>query len=285
MKSRFTFLTACICLCTFLFIELPAQTVFQMSFSNGIYMCGKDVILSNGYYYIGGTAKTSTASDFLLIKTDNYGDTIRTLSFHANLPIEGKQILVRNGDVYLLGNCNPGTTLSKGFLAKIRDNGQVLWSRIYGGTGTFEFANALFADDTSIAITGTHTGSGPGGKDILFAQFDTAGIFISSRAYGAANEGGNSITGNREQGFYITGTTDNNDSQGDIFILNLDPNGMQAFCKTYNIVHSSSYSGQHGYSIIRTNTRGARSTGGHPRNTPVTSGERSQCWVQHHRGT
>lgn len=253
MYFRSILIPVSVCFSIFFFIHLPAQTVFQTSFSNGIFMCGKDIRLNNGNYYIGGTAKQTTTSDFLLIKTNNFGDTLWTRKFHASLPIESKQILVRNEFIYLLGNCNPGTDLSKGFIAKVKENGLVIWTKQYGGSGTYEFNSFEFANDTIIVVSGNVKGAGSGGSDILITMFDTAGIVKSSKAYGTpGNETGNSIIGNPEEGYFITGSTDRNDPQGDIFILNLAADGTPVWCKTYNIIHGTGYSGQHGYNLIKT---------------------------------
>ena len=252
MHFKSIFIQTFVCFNVFLSGQLQAQNVFQISFSNGIFMSGHDIRLSNGNYYIGGTAKQATASDFLLIKTNNLGDTLWTRKFHAGSPVECKQILVGDGFIYMLGNCNPGTVTSKGFIAKVGENGLVAWTKQYGGSGTYEFNSFELANDSLIVVSGNVTGEGAGGKDVLITMFDTSGLVKSSKAYGTpGNETGNSVTGNPEEGYFITGNTDSNDPQGDIFILNLAADWTPVWCKSYNIIYGTNYSGQHAYDLIR----------------------------------
>lgn len=233
---------------------LSGQTRFQSSFSNGIYMCGNDIRLNDGYYYIGGTAKDALSSGFLILKTDNYGDSVWSREYRAPLPLEGKRIIPRNGFIYMIGNENPTTGQSRGFLAKSTESGEILWSKTFATAGNCEFNDAILKDDSTLVITGFLTGGGSGGKDILLAVFDTSGSCIWVKAYGktgneSGNESGNAVIDISGTSFFLTGITDYNDPEGDIFILKLFSNGTPQWCRTYNIIRNG-FTGQKAYDLI-----------------------------------
>jgi hypothetical protein len=236
---------------SFLPVYAMAQTIFQTSFSNGIYMCGNDIRMKDGYYYIGGTAKDALSSGFFLMKTDNYGDSVWTKEYKASSPVEGKRIILQDDYIYMIGNYNPNKVSSKGFIAKIMTGGEVLWSKTFGTAGSCEFNDIILHDDSTLVLTGSITGTGSGGKDILVTAFDTSGTFKWAKAYGkTGNESGNAIIGTPDSGYYLTGNIDYNDPNGDIFILKLFLDGSMQWCKTYNILRNT-YSGQKTYDLIK----------------------------------
>jgi hypothetical protein len=235
---------------SFLPVKVKSQTIFQTSFSNGIYMCGNDIRIKEGYYYIGGTAKDALSSGFLLMKTDNYGDSVWTKEYKASSPVEGKRIVLQDDFIYMIGNYNPNTSSAKGFIAKIKAGGEVLWSKTFGTTGSCEFNDVILQDDSTLVLTGAVSGTGSGGKDILVTVFDTSGTFKWAQAYGkTGNESGNAIIGTPDSGFYLTGNIDYNDADGDIFILRLSRDGSFQWCRTYNIMVGT-YDGQKVYDLI-----------------------------------
>jgi hypothetical protein len=234
----------------FLTVKVEAQTKFQTSFSNGIYICGNDIRLKDGYYYIGGTAKDAVTSGFFLMKTTNYGDSVWTKEYKASAPIEGKRIILQDDFIYLIGNCNPNTTSSRGFLAKSTAGGEILWSKTFTTAGPCVFNDAILQDDSILTVTGSISGTGSGGKDILVAVIDTSGTIIWSKAYGkSGNESGNAIIKTQDSSYFITGNIDFNDLDGDLFILKLSMNGSTQWCRTYNILVDT-YDGQKVYDII-----------------------------------
>jgi hypothetical protein len=231
-------------------VIVHGQTRFQTSFSNGVYMCGNDIRMEGGYYYIGGTAKDAVSSGFLLMKTDNYGDSVWTKEYLASSPVEGRRIILQDDFIYMIGNYKPNTVYSEGFIAKIKANGEILWSKTLGSPGSCEFSDVILQDDSTLVLTGAVTGIGSGGKDILVAVFDTSGTFKWAKTYGrVANESGNAIMETPDSALFITGNIDFNDPDGDIFILKLSFGGIPQWCRTYNILVGD-YDGQKVYDII-----------------------------------
>jgi len=157
---------------------------------------------------------------------------------------------VQDDFIYLAGVYNPNTISSRGFLAKTTSAGVVVWSKTFASAGTCEFNDLILRDDTTLVLTGSVTGTGIGGKDILVARFDTSGSLRWSKAYGKpGNESGSAIIAASDAGFYVTGNIDFNDPSGDIFILELTADGTVQWCKTYNIVHSG-FSGQNAFDLV-----------------------------------
>ena len=258
MKRCPTFLPAVVCLVVLSgWLNVSGQTSFQKTYSNGEYLIGYDIGFYNGYYYITGASRTNTHSRLFLEKTNTYGDSIWNLYYNANTSLTGKKIISRNGDLYVAANSYSTTGNTKGLLARIKENGEVIWSKTFGTTDSQLFNDAVMIDDSTIAITGTITGTGAGGKDILITLIDTSGLVRWSKTFGTtANEMGNSIIKTSDTSLVIAGSTDSQDPSGDMLVMKLTMSGSFKWAKTYNIIASVSpyYSDQHATDIMESIT-------------------------------
>ncbi len=238
-------------------LNVTGQTSFQKTYSNGEYLTGYDIGFYNGYYYITGASRTNTHSRLFLEKTNIYGDSIWNLYYNTNTSLRGKKIISRNGDLYVAANSysTPGST--KGLLARIKENGDIVWSKTFGTTDSQMFNDAVMIDDSTIAVTGTVTGNGAGGKDIIVTLVDTTGNVRWSKTFGTiANEMGNSIIKTSDTSLVIAGSTDSQDPSGDMLVMKLSMSGSFKWAKTYNIIGSSwpYYSDQHATDIMESIT-------------------------------
>lgn len=220
-------------------LNVTAQTTFQKTYSNGEYLFGNDIGFYNGCYYIAGASKTNTNSRLFLEKTSVSGDSLWTFYFTAQNPIDGKKIIARNGDVYIAANSYMTSGSTKGLLVKIRENGNVIWSKTYGTNESQIFNDAIMPDDSTIVVVGTVTGTGAGQKDIIVSIFDTSGAVRWSKTYGTIkSERGNSIIITSDTCFVIAGYTDFFDPPGDMLVMKISMAGTFKWAKTYNIIHS-----------------------------------------------
>jgi hypothetical protein len=258
MKRCPTFLPAAVCLVVLSgWLNVSGQTSFQKTYSNGEYLIGYDIGFYNGYYYITGASRTNTHSRLFLEKTNTYGDSIWNLYYNTNTSLTGKKIISRNGDLYVAANSYSTTGNTKGLLARIKENGEVIWSKTFGTTDSQLFNDAVMIDDSTIAITGTITGTGAGGKDILITLIDTSGMVRWFKTFGTtANEMGNSVIKTSDTSLVIAGSTDSQDPSGDMLVMKISMSGSFKWAKTYNIISSSSpyYSNQHATDIMETMT-------------------------------
>jgi hypothetical protein len=220
-------------------LNVKAQTTFQKTFSNGEYLFGNDIGFYNGCYFIAGASKTNTNSMLFLEKTSVSGDSLWTFYFTAQNPIEGKKIIPGNGDLYVAANSYMTSGSTKGLLAKIKENGYVIWSKTFGTNESQIFNDAIMPDDSTILVVGTVTGTGAGQKDIIVSLLDTSGAVRWSRTYGTTkSERGNSIIKTSDTCFVIAGFTDFFDPSGDMLVMKISTAGTIKWAKTYNIIHS-----------------------------------------------
>jgi hypothetical protein len=218
---------------------VTAQTTFQKTYSNGQYLFGNDIGFYDGCYYITGASKTNTNSMLFVEKTNVYGDSLWTFYFAAQNPIGGKKIISANGDLYIAANSYMTSGSTKGLLAKIKENGNVIWSKTFGLNESQIFNDAIMPDDSTIVVVGTVTGTGAGQKDIIVSLMDTSGAVKWSKTYGTtASERGNSIIETSDTCFVIAGSTDFFDPSGDMLVMKISMAGSFKWAKTYNIIHS-----------------------------------------------
>ncbi len=257
MKRFPAFFPTFVCYLLLSWLNVSGQTSFQKTYSNGEYLIGYDIGFINGYYYITGASRTNTHSRLFLEKTDTYGDSIWNLYYNSNASLTGKKIISRNGDLYVEANSYSAPGSTKGLLARIKENGDVVWSKTFGSTDSQIFNDAVFIDDSTIAVTGTVTGTGAGGKDIIVTLVDTAGNVRWSKTFGTtANETGNSIIKTSDTSLVIAGSTDSQDPSGDMLVMKLSMSGSFKWAKTFNIIASVSpyYSDQHATGIMESLT-------------------------------
>lgn len=258
MKKHPPFFSAVVCLVVlFGWLNVSGQTSFQKTYSNGEYLIGYDIGFYNGYYYITGASRTNTHSRLFLEKTNTYADSIWNLYYNANTSLTGKKIISRNGDIYVAANSYSATGNTKGLLARIKENGDVIWSKTFGTTDSQLFNDAVMIDDSTIAVTGTIIGTGAGGKDILVTLIDTSGLVRWFKTFGTtADEVGNSIIKTSDTSLVIAGSTDSQDPSGDMLVMKLSMSGSFKWAKTYNIIFNSGgyFSEQSANDIIETIT-------------------------------
>ena len=241
--ERISFLFAT-CLAFFLIIDrqpVSAQTSYQKTYSNGEYLVGNDIGFYNGFYYIAGASKTNTHSRLFVEKKSVSGDSIWAYCFNASISVEGRRIISRNGYLYVAANSYATSGITKGLLAKILENGEIVWSRSFGTDESQVFHDAMMPDDSTIVVVGVVTGTGAGQKDIIVSVFDTSGAVRWSKTYGTtANEQGNSIIKTTDTCFVIAGFTDFFDPSGDMLAMKISMSGTFQWAITFNIIHPGS---------------------------------------------
>jgi len=217
--------------------RVQPQSTFQKTYSNGEYLSGTDIVFYNGCYYILGTCRINSYSTLLIEKTDLFGDSLLTRYYTATVPFEGKKIICSSGNLYVIANSFERNGNAQPLLAKIKDNGDVVWSKTFGTSGTENVNSAIMIDDSTIAVTGTINGSGAGQNDIVVSVIDTAGRLKWSKAYGTSgNEAGNAIRRISDTSFVIVGSTDYFDPSGDMLVLKISLTGDFRWAKAFDMV-------------------------------------------------
>lgn len=136
--------------------------------------------------------------------------------------------------LYVVGFTGSYGNGSQLFLNKYTRNGQLLWSRIWGGSGT-EDCRAVVADgDSLIFVAGATSSYGNGLKDVFVLKFDTSGFLLDSLFWGGAHNEVVHDFAKHGDFLYITGVTEsfgNGPSDGfvhDALLLKVNGGTMEA---------------------------------------------------------
>lgn len=160
MKNTFFFIFIMVCL----FNYAHSQPItFEKTYGGALADSGITVIqtLDGGYLIAGGTFSYGTgSSDYYLIKTDEYGDTLWTKTYGGT----GKESLssmieTNDGNYALWGFTNSyGELYSNFYLIKVTPAGDTLWTKTYTGvtsTNYLKSNNLVQCPDSGFLLSGS----------------------------------------------------------------------------------------------------------------------------------
>jgi hypothetical protein len=218
--------------------------------------CYGTAILPNGQFVIAGSS-FSTDGDALGNSGANWGWVVRAGSDGNKL---WQKELGGVGGYFRSVVASPdGGTVSAGYVVapnryedlsvvKLDANGNVVWSKTYGGTLS-EIAYRIIntADGGYIIAANSSSKDGDvktnqGNQDLWVLKLDANGNLVWSKTFGGANEDGvYDITACSDGGYVVCGTTRSNNSgdvpashgRGEYFVVKMDANGNKIWSKTY----------------------------------------------------
>ncbi|MFN8417383.1 MAG: S8 family serine peptidase [Cytophagaceae bacterium] len=139
------------------------------------------IVTSDGGFLIGGTSRyRGTGLDAMLTKVDASGNLLWSKTFGGNGTEEVFVVKESNDGNYMVA----GFTDSYGaggndiFFNKFDTNGNIIWSKLYGGSQNDNFAafgSIINSSDNGYFLTGTTTSYGAGGADMYLIKTDCNG--------------------------------------------------------------------------------------------------------------
>ncbi|MFH2035436.1 MAG: FlgD immunoglobulin-like domain containing protein [Candidatus Zixiibacteriota bacterium] len=201
---------------------------------------GYDIIAANdnGYLIVGSCQSFGAGKrDVYLIKIDMLGNKLWSKTFGGAEDDEGRSVRSTSDGGYII--C--GTTSSSGagysdvYFIKTDANGNLLWSKTYGGSGGESgYAVRETADSGFIAIGNTGT-FGTGYSSIYVVRIDSNGDSLWAGAYGGdGSDFGYSIETTFDKGFMLVGATSSiGAGYTDAYIIKIDSLGNLAWEKTF----------------------------------------------------
>ncbi len=165
------------------------QNVFQKLYVADSTDQGHDVIQtsSHDFLIIGSTKSFGVGQENVyLIKTDSLGNLLWANTYGGNGRDIGRAITETYDNKYLIaGETNSFGAGKKDFyLLKIDTNGQLLWSKTYGGSKEERCKVLNTTSDSGIVLGGYTTSFGAGEKDFYIVKTDKAGNIEWKRTYG-----------------------------------------------------------------------------------------------------
>jgi hypothetical protein len=191
-----------------------------------------------GYVIIGQTSSFGAGdADVYLIKTDTNGDTLWTKTYGGTEGDKGFSVQQTTDAGYII----TGHTRSFGagdgdvYLIKTDTNGDILWTKTYGGTSDDYGLTAQQTTDAGYIIIGHTRSFGAGYADVYLIKTDTNGDTLWTKTYGGTGEDkAFSVQQTTDIGYVICGYTESfGNGDGDVYLIKTDTNGDILWTKTY----------------------------------------------------
>ncbi|MCK4576076.1 hypothetical protein KAU34_06690 [candidate division WOR-3 bacterium] len=126
-----------------------------------------------GYIVVGETDSFGAGFyDFYLVKTDSFGDTLWTKTYGGQFYESGESVQQTSDGGYIIGGYTDsfGAGKSDAYLVKTDANGDILWTKIFGGT-SFEYGfSAEQTLDGGYIVTGYTWSYGSGYDDVYLIK-------------------------------------------------------------------------------------------------------------------
>lgn len=187
-------------------------------------------VTSDSNYVIAGITNSfgNGGYDGLLIKIDSLGNLLWQKTFGGtdwdfiySVEQTNDSGFILAGETYSFGNGNKDV-----YLVKTDSDGDIAWSKTFGGTKD-DFAKSVKTSyDSGYIITGGTESFGAGGADIYLIKTNSTGDTLWTRTYGGINEdAGSDLVQTPDTGMVVTGLTTVNNSDKQIYLFKIDING------------------------------------------------------------
>lgn len=220
-----------------------------------------------GYFLLGTTYAVNNVAykgrgDFLLIRTDSNGNELsRTMAGGSQEDVAAGLAATSDGGCLAAGTTRSRDIAGIGYsygsqdilILRFDSQGQVVWKRLYGGSGPDRVSSIRLTSDGGFIVVGT-TSSGDGVFDSLHGPEDAFALKCnaSGQVEWAHTFGGSYFDGARDVtevpgGYVVTGYRSKLDPatqdvsrrfDRDLYVCKLDENGNTVWEKTYDKGHN-----------------------------------------------
>jgi len=193
----------------------------------------------DGYIMTGFYKPDDEDYSYLLVKkTDLYGKTVWFKTFGTDRdPDGGSDVIVANdGNYVVLGNTESyGAGRIDFYLLKLDPNGNLIWSKTYGGQYDESASEVLQTSDGGFIMCGNTKLSASGSRDAYIVRVDAQGNQLWAKNYGGAGgETASGIIETSDGGYIFSGsTTSNGTDDFQLWIVKIDANGNEVWSKTH----------------------------------------------------
>jgi hypothetical protein len=213
--------------------------------------------LDSGYVAAGFITDStgSNSCNIYLVKIDSNGDTLWTKKYGGYLWDEGYSVdQTLDGGYIITGSATSfGAGGQDVYLIKTNSDGDTLWTKTYGGSGSDKGNSVSQTLDGGYIIAGTTNSFGAGNADIYLVKTNSTGDSIWTKTYGGTEyDNGYCVSQTSDGGYILTGKT-NSYGAGfdDVYIIKTDSLGDIMWTRTYGDTSSD-----RGLSIVQTNDGG-----------------------------
>ncbi|MCU0643546.1 MAG: choice-of-anchor D domain-containing protein, partial [bacterium] len=201
-----------------------------------------------GYLAVGSHSYTEQLGepDIYLVKTDAAGNLIWEKSYgkSAFKADNASEIIQATDGGYIIAGSTITNVSNDAYLIKIDDSGNIIWEKIYGGTGGENAASIKPTGDGSyifVGSTSTNYTGALGDFDFYLVKIDATGNIIWEKHYGGTDwdQAGNVLITN-DSGYLISGWTASPEFGAvarDVFLVKFDAAGNKQWQKLFGWEH------------------------------------------------
>ena len=179
-----------------------------------------------GFALAGYTMSMGGNPDFLLVRTDSFGNMLWTKTYDGtSYDVAYSVVLTGDGGFALAGY-----TMSMGgnpdfWLVRTDSSGNMLWTKTYGGTSYDVAYSVVLTGDGGFALAG-YTMSMGGNPDFLLVRTDSSGNMLWTKTYGGTNyDVALSVVLTGDGGFALAGYTMSLGGNPDFWLVRTDSSG------------------------------------------------------------
>ncbi len=193
---------------------------------------------NDGQYVLAGfTTPAFMNSDAHLMRLDAYGNLIWSRSYGGNANDYANCIRQTADSGFILA----GRTQSYGaggediWLIKTDKNGNMSWSKTYGGAANERAYYLQLTSDGGYIIAGNTQSFGAGLTDMYVIKTNAAGDTLWTRTYGGAlHDGAFCVQQTADGGYIVCGYSKSfTDTTGDVYLIKMDWAGNMQWTKTF----------------------------------------------------
>jgi hypothetical protein len=243
-------------------ITSQADTLWARTFSvaGGIDLGYSVKQTTDSGFIVAGANNAFGSSDVYLIRTDSNGDTLWTKTY-GGTGAEYAYSMLQTSDG---GFTMAGSTTSFGaggadvYLIHTDANGNIAWTRTFGGTGDDYGYSVRQTADNGYIIAGETYSFGAGGKDVYLIRTDINGDTLWTKTLGGSlDDNARTVIEKADSGYVLSGYTKSfGTGMSDAYLISTNANGNVLWSKTYG-----SADDDFSYSMNTTNDGGYILTG------------------------
>lgn len=233
------------------------DTLWTRSFyGNGVAVAHSARQTIDGGYVIAGSISSFSMFKFYMVKLNNNGDTLWTRTY-GDQSYDGALSVQQTADggYVLAGSILSNTRGLDFFLVKTDNNGDTLWTGMYGGVGDDKAYSVRQTADGGYIIAGFTDSFGSGDDDFCLIKTDSNGDALWTRTYGGTGDDEAYSAQIIADGYIIAGCTKSSGiSDHNFFLVKTDYAGDTIWTRTYggtrdDIAYSVQQSSDGGYIV------------------------------------
>jgi hypothetical protein len=192
---------------------------------------------TDGNFFALGYSQSFNGGDYdiYLLKLSPSGNLIWQKNYGSWGNEEGREIIqTSDGNYVFIGQSNSGVSSTDICMMKIDNDGNVIWTKYYGGSNA-EFGNSVKqCSDGGFIITGQTFSYGSGGGDAWLVKTDSDGNYSWDKTFGGPfDDEGISIVTNSD-GSHVFAVRDSSSGQDvDVRVIKTDGSGNVLWNKLY----------------------------------------------------